>query len=203
MRMMDVDDNPLSSRWMKRFAELPDDIQLQLNELKGKDPRDYQFRVIKKTRDKPKEGDVFLVRPREGIYFYGRVHKTEIEHIANDTFINGKNMVFIFENKTTSLDLSEYSPNYDKILVGPEIVDDSYWRRGFFFTIANIPIDEYEKNLDYGFYSFGRGGFYKEDGRKLLHQPRFMGTYGIATITGIAYKIEKELIINPQLLNFK
>ena len=84
-----LNENSISSRWKKRFAELPNDIQQKIKELDNKDPREYQLKVIKKTKCKPKEGDVFLVSSREGIYFYGRVLKTQIKHITNDIFING------------------------------------------------------------------------------------------------------------------
>lgn len=197
-----INENPISSRWKKRLTEQPDDVQLKIKELDKKNPKDYQLKVIKKTKNKPKEGDIFLVSPREGIYYYGRVLKTEIKHITNDTFIHGKNLVFIFKNKTKTLDISNYSQNYEELLIGPEIVDATYWTKGFFYTIANIPIDNNEKELDYGFYSIGKGKFFKEDGYELKHQPSFLGTYGIATITGIARNIEKELIINPELLKF-
>jgi len=200
--LKDNNDNPISSRWKKRFTELPDDIQQKIKELDDKDTREYQLKVIKRTKYKPKEGDVFLVSPREGIYFYGRVLKTKIKHLTNDTFVDGKNVVFIFKCKTRVLDLSNYIPNYEELIIGPVIVDEIYWRKGFFYTIANIPIDDHEKELDYGFYSIAKGKFLKEDGRELMHQPQILGTYGIVTITGIARNIEQELIINPDLLKF-
>lgn len=95
-----------------------------------------------------------------------------------------------------------YIPNYDDLLIGPEIVDSSYWSRGFFFTITNLPIDQNEKQLDYGFYSVGKGKYFKEDGIEIDHKPLLLGTYGIATITGIAFNVEKELIIDSVLLDF-
>lgn len=197
-----INDNPLSRRWKKRLSEQPEDVQIKIKELDKKEPKDYQLNVIKKVKNKPNEGDVFLVSPRKGIYYYGRVLKTDIKHIKNDIFIHGKNVVFIFKSKTKTLDISNYSQNYEELLTGPEIVDITYWTKGYFYTIANIPIDDYEKELDYGFYSIGKGKFFKEDGYELMHQPLILGTYGIATITGIARNIEKELIINPELLIF-
>lgn len=202
MLIKGINENPISSRWKMRLTEQPDDVQLKIKELDEANPKDYQLKVIKKSKIKPKEGDVFLVSPREGIYYYGRVLKTEIKHITNDTFIHGKSVVFIFKSKTKTLDLANYSPNYDELLIGPEIVDATYWTKGLFYTIANISIDKHEKELDYGFYSIVKGKFFKENGYELKHQPSLLGTYGIATITGIARNIEKELIINPGLLKF-
>lgn len=197
-----INENPISSSWKKRLSEQTDEIRLRIKELDNMNPKDYQLKVIKKSKDKLQEGDVFIVSPREGIYFYGRVLKTNINHITNDTFIHGKNVVVIFKNKTKTLDLSNYSPNYDELLIGPDIVDETYWKKGYFYTIANIPFTEHEKELDYGFYSIGKGKCLKEDGHEISHQPSLIGTYGIATITGIARNIEKELIIDPGLLEF-
>lgn len=202
MMLKDINNNPISVRWKERLLKQPEDVRISLKELEKKNPKDYQLSVIKRKRGKPKEGDIFLVSPREDVYFYGRVLKAGINHITNDVFINGKSVVFIFKCKTRTLDMSNYVQNYEELLIGPEIVDAIYWTKGYFFTIANIPIDDNEEELDYGFYSVGKGNYFKEDGQELMHQPLLLGTYGIATITGIANNIEKELIINPVLLAF-
>jgi len=201
--LKDINNNPISSKWKKRLSEQPDEIQMKLKALDKMNPKeDYQLKVIKKSKIFPQEGDVFLICPREGIYFYGRVLKSDINHIAKDTFIHGKSVVFIFKSKTRTFDLSNYFPNYNELLIGPEIVDSSYWKKGLFFTIANMPVEKAEIELDYGFYSVGKGKYFKEDGIEIQHTPLLLGTYGIATITGIARNVEKELIINPQLLKF-
>ncbi|WBW98143.1 Imm26 family immunity protein [Oceanirhabdus sp. W0125-5] len=202
MLLKGINDNPLSARWKKRFSEQPIETQKKLEALNSMNSKDYQFKVIKKTKNPPNEGDIFLVSPREGVYFYGRVLKSDINHITKDTFIHGKSVVVIFKSKTNSIDMANYFPNYDDLLIGPEIVDSTYWSKGFFFTIANLPIDQKEKQLDYGFYSIGKGKYFKENGIEIDHKPIILGTYGIATITGIARNVEKELIIDPALLDF-
>lgn len=45
--LKDMNENPISLRWKKRFAELPEDIQLKIKELDNKDPKEYQLKVIK------------------------------------------------------------------------------------------------------------------------------------------------------------
>ncbi len=202
MQLNGINENPISSKWKKRLSEQSSEVQNKIKELDTRNPKDYQLKVIRKSKAEPKEGDVFLVCPRDGIYFYGRVLKANIEHVEKDTFIHGKNVVVIFKCKTKVLDTSEYGSNYNDLLIGPEIVDSSYWSKGLFFTVANISIEPYEEELDYGFYSIGKGKYLKENGLELTHQPQILGTYGIATITTVARNIEKELIINPNLLTF-
>lgn len=92
--------------------------------------------------------------------------------------------------------------DYEHLLIEPTIVDKSYWSKGYFYTIGNEMVSDLEQNLDYGFYSIGKQKYYKENGEIMDHQPLLLGTYGIATITGIASDIEKELIFYPTLLEF-
>ena len=77
-----------------------------------------------------------------------------------------------------------------------------YWKKGYFHTIANIPLTEEEKNLDFGFYKLHcKGNFFcKETGELLDKEPKILGMHGITTIIGIGLEIERELIINPSLL---
>lgn len=198
----DINDNPISNAWKNRYAAQSDETKRKLDELKKADPKQYQLKVIKRTRNEPSEGDIFVLSPRENIYFYGRVLKSNINHIWKDTFVHGKNVIVVFKAKNTEISMDRYSPDYDNLLIKPAIVDKSYWSKGFFFTIGNNPVESLERNLDIGFYSIHKKEFLKETGVTINHLPSIFGTYGITTIIGIAYEIEKELIINPSILEF-
>lgn len=87
-------------------------------------------------------------------------------------------------------------------MIRPAIVDDSYWSRGYFFTIGNEPINDEERGFDIGFYDVMTGKFFTESGVEMDHRPKFLGINGITTIIGIANDVNKELIINPSLLKF-
>lgn len=199
-----INENPISSAWKKRYSELTSDVKQRLEALDQMKPKDYQLRVIKKSKVELKEGDVFVLSPRENIYFYGKVLRTNINHKEKDTFVHGKNVVFIFNNKTTSPNMDNFKPDYSQLLIRPAIVDISYWRKGLFYNVGNAGISDYEDNLDYGFYKIGINSnwYCKEDGTVLEAEPKILGIYGISTITGIALQVEKELIINPELLKF-
>jgi hypothetical protein len=202
MIIKNINDNPLSNEWKKRYSSQPIEIQRKLDILDGMKPKDYQLNVIKKSKIELNNGDVFLLSPRENIYFFGKVIKAYINHHEKDPFIHLKNLVFIFNCKTNNIELDSYKQDYQNLLIPPVIVDISYWNKGYFYNIGNVGTSEMERNLDYGFYSIGRQKYFKEDGRVLVAKPKILGTYGITTITGIASMIEKELIINPKLLEF-
>ncbi len=86
----------------------------------------------------------------------------------------------------------------NNILVGPCIVGKEYWTRGFFgrtdITIKDIP------QFNYGFYYIGKSKYVDEFGNEIFEKPDMVESFGVATITGIAYKVRKELIIHSDLV---
>jgi hypothetical protein len=194
--------NPISIEWKYRYLAQPPEIQEKLDAINNMNPKEYQLKMIKRSKNELKDGDIFVLSPREDVYFYGKVLKANINHTSKDPFIDGKNLIFIFQSKSKEINLLNFKADYNKLLIKPEIVDRSYWTKGLFFTIGNEEITHFEKDMDYGFYKHSFGKYYKEDGVEINHKPPFLGIYGIATITGVASKIEKELIINPSLLEF-
>ncbi|HPT61121.1 MAG TPA: immunity 26/phosphotriesterase HocA family protein [Bacillota bacterium] len=195
-------DDPILQRQKKRFAGLPPEVRDKINALDNMHPRDYQLKVIKRKRTKPQEGDIFVVCPREGLYFYGRVLKADIKHIRQSETFEGKHVIVVFKTKTRNLDLSDYSPDYEDLLIEPSIVDGGYWRCGWFYTIANVSLDDYEKALDYGFYDVIHGKFCTAEGNELDHEPKHFTDYMLSSFSMVARYIEREAIINPDLLKF-
>lgn len=41
--------------------------------------------AMKKTAKKPKEGDVFVLQPSKGIFYFGKVIETEVKDVTKDT----------------------------------------------------------------------------------------------------------------------
>ncbi|NQM31099.1 hypothetical protein HO415_10700 [Streptococcus suis] len=194
--------NLIASRIKERYDSLDPTTQRELDTFFKERSSNYRLNVIKKSKQKPVEGDIFVLSPREGIYFYGKVIVANIVRKVPDTFVEGKHVVFIFKGNTQETNLDKYIPDYDNLLIPPAIVSDDYWKKGYFYTIANIPLTEEEKNLDFGFYKihFKNNFFCKETGEVLEQEPKILGGHGITTITGIATEVERELIIDPTLL---
>lgn len=203
MNLKDININPISHRWKERYSQQSDVVKDKLDSFKKMKPKDYQLKVIKRSKNKPVDGDVFVLSPRDGVYFFGKVLNSDIQHIREEIFLHRKCMVCIFESKCNKITIDEFISDYSNLLINPIIVDVSYWTKGYFHTIGNESISDKEKELDYGFYKIGNGKIYREDGRELSQRPQLLGTYGIASITGVASLVQKELIINPNLLDFK
>lgn len=195
-------ENPITADYKNRYSKLPSGVQKQLDDFERLNPNEYQLLCIKKEKPKLKEGDVFVLSPRANIYFYGKIFRTNISHIQSNAMVQGKNVVFIFNNKTLKPSIDDFNPDYSNLLIPPSIVDDSYWRSGLFYNVGNISINDIERSLDYGFFKFGANAnwYCLEDGKILDHKPKIVGIFGIATISGIAAQIGREIIMNPDLV---
>lgn len=83
--------------------------------------------------------------------------------------------------------------NGEELLIPPQIVGKEYWTRGYFYNVEHY---NEKVNIDScGFYSIGKRQFVDEYGNEITNEPELLGMYGVATITGIARKINRELII--------
>lgn len=195
--------NLIAARRKERYDSLDRETKKELDDFFAHRVSTHQLQVIEKSKNAPCEGDVFLVSPRPGIYFYGKVLVSNIVRTVPDSFVEGNHVVFVFKSQTKEKTLDNYSPNYDDLLISPAIVPQHYWKKGYFYRIANIPLTEAERQLDFGFYKihFKRNFFCKETGEVLEKEPDLLGMHGITTLTGIASEIERELIINPGLLS--
>lgn len=195
--------NIIAARRRELYDSLDREIQKELDDFFAHRVSTHQLQVFEKSKNSPCEGDVFLVSPRPGIYFYGKVLVASIVRTVPDSFVEGNHVVFIFKSHTKEKTLDNYKPNYDDLLIPPAIVSQHYWTKGYFYWIANLPLTEVERQLDFGFYKIHfKGNFFcKETGEVLEKEPDLLGMHGITTLTGIASEIERELIINPGLLS--
>ncbi|KUP25508.1 Imm26 family immunity protein [Paenibacillus sp. DMB5] len=104
---------------------------------------------IKKTRKKPKVGDIFILQPKEGLYYSGKVIKTGIESI--NPFLNGWNLIYISGRPAT--DKKEAKFDFSQgLLIPPVVTNNKGWYDGFFETIQSEEISDQEMNLSYGFW---------------------------------------------------
>lgn len=76
--MRRYDKNILLEARQKRIAKLPLRIQEELKEYHLKTKMTDELLIIKRKRPKLEKGDVFVVQPKEGLYFYGRILKSNV-----------------------------------------------------------------------------------------------------------------------------
>lgn len=162
----------------------------------------YQLYAIKRKRPKLKKGDIFLLNPCENIYLYGAVLNCNVNRLNH-----GKDLVVIciFRASTNFLDAKMEFPllSSGNILLGPILTVKTYWNNGYFYNIGNA--EEAVSNIKYGFY---KSAFKKENckiinefGENMLEKPQLLNSDGLTTITGVAYHVHYELIIDHSFLS--
>ena len=195
-------ENIISLEWKKRYESQPEEIKRELDDLSEAFDdykvfkEKYQLKVIKRTRKLAKKGDIFVFSPREGIYFYGLVVKDDVK---SDSEYNWY-VIMLFKSKTNSLNDINFIPYYNDLLLPTLIVTRLYWTKGFFYNVGHL--DEVNYNISYGFYDVYWNITVDEYDQKINYVPDYITSAGVMTDIGIAYEVNKELIINKDLLKF-
>lgn len=191
-----IDNSPVFKKRKERYNMQSIETRSILDKIK--DPEKYQLKVIKRTRPKLSKGDVFILNPFGEVYFYGVVLNTNID---DDTL--GRNLICVCILKRYSNELGKticIKDIEEDVLVGPCIINKSYWTNGMFY---NIGINIEELNLDYGFYSIMKNCYVNEYEKELNKVPRYLTVFSLTTMTGIAYYLTYELVIDNSFLDSK
>lgn len=186
--LKNINNNIIANRWKQRYAEQPEAIKEKLDKLNDMSVQDYQLQIIKRKRLYPQIGDVFILKPTSYITLQGIVINNHINNINGDDLL----LVLIFKPDVNIEAVISEGVKYCDLIISPVMVGKEYWTRGYFNNISNINLGNIK---NYGFYSIGKGKFLNEYGKELVKEPELLGTYGVATISGIAREINQELII--------
>ena len=179
--------HPLAQRSKARYNRLSNDKKEKLEILDEMDIEEYQLRLIKRKRIKPQKGNLFVVSPKKDMYFWGVVMNSGID-VDGDNF----SVVFILNERANGPEDVNIPTDLTNLLIYPSIVGNWYWNKGFFYNVGidiNIP-----DNIDYGFYSVMDRMYVDEYRNPIGREPELVGIYGLSTGSGIAYKINYELI---------
>ncbi|MCL2332849.1 MAG: immunity 26/phosphotriesterase HocA family protein [Actinomycetia bacterium] len=202
--MLCFNENVLLAARQHRHKQLPQAIQDQLQALKEKRIMTDELLFIKRKNAPPKKGDIFLVQPQEGVYFYGCVLDTEVSLEMNPGVFDWRNaiVVALFVDKTKELTLGKFFPSENNLLTLPQIVIPSGWRRGYFFTVGHV--DPSEIVIDYGFVEITKvsAPILDSRGQALDRVPRHLVVLACGDVGAVAVNITRELIMSPWLLDF-
>ena len=187
--LKNMNNNIIANRWKQKYAEQPIDIKEKLDKLDDARVEEYQLQVIKRKRIYPQVGDIFEVNPKNDIILHGVVINNHINNINGEDLL----LIQIFREKEDIKKIICNGVKNEHLLIPPQIVGKEYWTRGYFYNVDYI--ENINKLDNYGFYIIGEGKFCDEYGYELIYEPQLLGIYGVATISGIARKINQELII--------
>ncbi|MGL4606424.1 MAG: Imm26 family immunity protein, partial [Eubacteriaceae bacterium] len=149
--MMKVEDdrNVIEVLNVHRYNRQSKEVQEEFDLFVEKNMNEFLLKKIKGSRSiVPKKGDVFLVSPKEGLYFYGVTLSNRLDKkLCEDEELF---TAVIFKEKASGISDRDYSLNFNNIMFPPFIVDLFYWRRGLFYNIGDSI--EIPKNFEYGFF---------------------------------------------------
>jgi hypothetical protein len=198
------DEDILAREWRERLAKLPERTQRLLEEYKKNPDHSGELIPVKRGRPRLSPGDVFVVQPREGLYFYGRVLNTDVSvrfRGGPRVMWTGVFVICIYRCSTTRLTLDDFKPSYDDLLVAPSLVIKQGFTLGYFYKLGNVPLSEEEREeLDYGFFNSVFYHISDEYGNILDYRPKLLSTGSLGSFNAIAYEITREIIIDPSLL---
>lgn len=185
---------PLQIYWKERKAKLSPEINSKLDELLKKGHMTDELIFIQRKRPKLQKGDVFVVQPRENIYFYGLVL-----NVVSTSSCNCKIFACIFKNITHEKNTDNFRPDFNNLLLPPILLIKEPWTSGYFFNVGRINLDEIDVPT-YGFYHDYTNCIFSDLNERLNYYPSLIGLLMYSGIGAVACEIESELIINPNLL---
>ena len=149
------------------------------------------LRILKKTRQQPKAGDIFVfqVDQRPDEYFFGRV-------VATDTKIGAVRdfeAVLIYLYKTTSFNKADIPPLLTSdLLVPPLGINKQPWTRGFFETVKS-GVNQAEDLLSQHCFRDYRGWFFDEYGNRMPDPVEPVGVYGVGSVGSTDMEVSQAL----------
>lgn len=146
--------------------------------------------AMKRTKNNPSEGDVFVIQPKEGLYYYGKVIITNLK--SRDSFINGMTLIYIY-NKVSSEKVFQKNLEEADLLIAPIIVNNQPWQKGYFETVGKTKVSEKEKNLNYGFWDMLKKKYVNYNGDELLKEPRYWTHFGLGSYGIVGKEVQKAL----------
>ena len=144
---------------------------------------------LKKSKKRPKEGDIFVLNPRKEVFCFGKVIMTNVE--SRDSFVNGMNLIFIYDYFSVDGSIPDNIESYNILLV--EVVNNQLWIKGFAENIAYSEVTEKEINADYAFWDMLKNEYVDIKGNTVNVIPKIKGTYGLGSYGIVGKEIHKVL----------
>lgn len=146
--------------------------------------------VLKRTRRRPRTGDVFAMAPSDGKYLYGRVVSTD----ANPLGAGGGILIYLYRARSTEKS-SVPKLLREQLLVPPIITNALPWTKGYFEFIENRPLTPMDSLRQH---SFSRAWtspkqYFDEKGNQLAGPVEPVGQWGLHSFQTIDAEISAAL----------
>ncbi len=126
------------------------------------------------SRKKVREGDIFVLNILKNKYHWGRV----ISINASTGGFPDSTLIHIYNIETNNYETIP-SLSINDLLVPPLITNAMAWRKGFFYTVANSPIESGDRLPQYCFEDVVFKKFVDENGNTIPHRVEPCGYDGL------------------------
>ncbi len=146
---------------------------------------------LKSSRRKPRPGDVFAMQLPDDRFLFGRVIDTEAQPgFGPATAV----LIYVYSVRSETCELPDRSQlRPDRLLVSPMMTNRLPWSRGYFETIANVPLDSEDVLDQHCFLSAVRGRYFDERGQEVSGPIEPVGDYGLHSYRTIDDEISDAL----------
>lgn len=149
------------------------------------------MRVLQPSRVKPRQGDVFVLGVGER-FLYGRVVSTQA---MAGWSMPGSILIYLFRTESPVTDLPDRSVlGTDNLLVSPMMTNKLPWSRGYFQTVANLPLADGEVLPRHCFQSTA-GRYFDEVATELPGPIEPCGDWGLHSFRTIDDEVSDTLLI--------
>lgn len=128
--------NPVQQYWTDRISEQPKEIQDELTALREKGHLTDELLVIKRKRPNLQKGDVFVIQPKKDTFFYGLILNTYSVPILKNGIV-----ICIFKTITHELNMDNFKPDFNNLLLPPQILGRQAWTSGYFYNVGKIDLN--------------------------------------------------------------
>lgn len=139
-------------------------------------PELTNLRVLRRSTRRPTRGDVFAMQLPDDTFLFGRV-------IATDAAIgpmSAVTLIYIFDTQSAAKKVpSRHDLAPTRLLLPPLFTNRLPWARGYFETIAHVPIENEEVLQQHCFFSSNRGRYFDERNRELAGAVPPVGDWGL------------------------
>lgn len=189
---IDAKKNPVKQRWKQKVKAYGKGKRWKLFKLWDGDSKVQSLKKVEANPAVPKKGDVFIISPKDYVYFYGVV--LNAENVKTSWTEEGI-VLLVLRQKAWGLNKEVDALDLFNLLIEPVIIDPDVWNSGWFYnTGVNIPIPE---QLSYGFYRKSTKTYVNEYKEELEEEPEFLGEYKTLVLPDdFAYLVLRELIIS-------
>lgn len=152
------------------------------------------LRILKKSRKKPERGDIFVMQLPDNTYLFGRVILAGMPR--NSAPMPGANLIYIYSHRSPTQKIDERELLPARLLVPPAWTNDLGWIRGYFQTIENQPLGDFDVLRQHCFRRVGlwpEPKFVDECGKELNHSSEPCGEWALVSYRWIDDRVSDAL----------